>query len=162
MTARGRWQLWANYLAEDLQDVQAGEIEHVRGRSRARIERLREFARQVQRGADPHARPSHAQPGSGLAPEDGTRTDIDQDQESYALAVWLSDAGGSRDQVLAWAGQVQRVAEIALSTGTVPNDLKSFASESLQPFLARVERLDEAPDEDFVSLALARSDTSVR
>jgi len=161
MSRRGTLQLWANHLADDLRDLEAGRSVP-RQPCERRVESLRVFARQVQHGANPlHVNPM-PEPSAMLGPSQRKRADpLDDAQQSYALLVWLAGADPvvRSDGPAEWAKTVERVADGILSQGWsgIDEDLRRFTRESLKPFLARLERLDEAPDDDFAMLALTQS-----
>jgi len=159
MIARGALQLWANYLVDDLDELQESATRAPAGPALNRVKQLSAFAQAVQRGANPRERADPAVgPPQGLAPTSQDQPDVDEDHEYYALAVLFGDNPDAR-AVSTWANSVRTVADAVLDGGweSIPPELHGFPERSLMPFLARVERIDEAPKGDFVSLALQRT-----
>jgi hypothetical protein len=139
-------QLLASQLVQDLRDLRGGVT--VEDEERRRLHRLRALAEAAERGAKPvlNDREGSAQ-GGALAPSRSKQlATLDRDEELFMLVRQLR--GDSAEGVEGFAEKVKELVDSVLSQSwqAVDPGLKLFAEGELEPFLKRMERLDELDD----------------
>jgi len=136
-------QLLASQLVQDLRDLRTGLT--AEDEERHRLQLLRSLAEAAERGAKPvlEDREGRAVGGSLSPARSRELATLDQDEELFMLVRRLR--GENAAGVAEFAEQVKSLVDALLSSGwqTVAPALRLFAQGDLEPFLQRMERLDE-------------------
>ncbi|HEV3070287.1 MAG TPA: hypothetical protein VGY76_02535 [Solirubrobacteraceae bacterium] len=143
MATAASYQLMASYLVWDLHDLLNN-----RGAPsgwHTRIRDLLELLQAADRGGQPIYPPPKSRAKSGGIRADRTErlTSLDHDADLFDLvAVVAGKSNNPKEQTVAWVRKASDALERTLG-GQIAGEDRTFLDQEVEPFLRRLERLDE-------------------
>jgi hypothetical protein len=137
----------ASQLVQDLRDMRTGVILDEGPEVEARLSSFQRFVENASNAAIPVFR-DRADATGRLTPTRIRRwTSLDSDQEPFALVQMYYGGDADPKQVKDWTDRAAEVVGQLRETDWVrlEEDDKSFLEKELEPFLERLERVDESP-----------------
>lgn len=138
----------ASQLVQDLRDMRTGVTLDEGPEVDARLCRFQSFVENAGNAAIPVFRDRAGAATGRLTPTRIQRwTSLDSDQEPFALVQMYYGGDANPEQVKDWTDRAAKVVGQLRETDWVrlEEDEKSFLEKELEPFLERLERVDESP-----------------